>query len=359
MKWNEADFPFGLGSDNHSAVHPQILKAICDVNFGFAPSYGTDPVTRRADKLFHDEFGTNEVYFCFNGTAANVLAIGSLIERHEAVICSQHAHIAVDECGAPESLLGCKLITVHSSEACKETGTKLTPEMIKPLLIRRGDQHYSQPRLVSITQPTELGTLYSIAELKALREFCDEHGLWLHIDGARLVNAAVQLGGLKAACLGADAVSFGGTKNGLLFGEAVLFLSPRAQAQAKNFPYLRKQLMQLPSKTRFLSAQFACFLENNLWQEIADHSLRMAKRLRQGLEEAVAGGAPIRFTQETQSNAVFAIFGEGLEKALKEEAFFYIWDEHTREARLMTSWSTSESDVDRVVQKAKRFRRNS
>ncbi len=347
MQWTETDFPFGLGSDNHSAVHPRILQAISDVNFGFAPSYGTDLVTREADKLFQTEFGLSSVFFCFNGTAANVLAIGTLIERHEAVICSQHAHIAVDECAAPESLLGCKLITVASPDA------KLTPEMIQPLLIRRGDQHFAQPRLVSITQPTELGTLYSSSELATLRAFCDRHGLWLHVDGARLVHAAAQLGGLKQACLGADAVSFGGTKNGLLFGEAVLFLSSRARERAKNFPYFRKQLMQLPSKTRFLSAQFQCFLENRFWQELSQHSLKMAKKLRDGLEEAAKLGAPIQFTQETQSNAVFAIFGEQLEKALKDEAFFYIWDEHTREARLMTSWSTKDSDIERVILRAK------
>lgn len=353
MQWNEADFPFGLGSDNHSAVHPEIFQAISDVNFGFAPSYGTDPVTRRADKLFQQEFGTSSVYYCFNGTAANVLAIGALLERHEAVICSQHAHIAVDECGAPESLLGCKLLTIPSLDA------KLRPEMIKPLLIRRGDQHFAQPRLVSITQPTELGTLYSTAELARLREFCTQNGLWLHVDGARLVNAAAQLGSLKAACEGADVVSFGGTKNGLLFGEAVLFVSARAQERSKNFPYLRKQLMQLPSKTRFLSAQFVRFLENGLWRKLAEHSLTMAANLRRGLEEAAAAGAPIQFTQNTESNAVFAVFGESLEKALKEEAFFYIWDEHTREARLMTSWSTKDSEVARVVQKAKQAGRNS
>lgn len=349
MKWTESDFPFGLGSDNHSGVHPQIFQAMMDVNVGFAPSYGTDPVTRYAEKLFQKEFGPSSVFFCFNGTAANVLAIGSLLDRHEAVLCTQHAHIAVDECGAPESLLGCKLITIPTG---KNDHAKLSPELIRPYIIRRGDQHFAQPRLVSITQPTELGTLYSPDELKALRTFCDAHGLWLHVDGARLVNAAARMGSLRESCLGADIVSFGGTKNGLMFGEAVLILSPQARDRCKNFSYLRKQLMQLPSKTRFIAAQFVRFLENDLWRDLANHSLKMAHELRVGLEQAAAEGAPIEFTQSTQSNAVFAIFGSGLEKALKDEAFFYIWDEHTREARLMTSWNTTEHQIRRVINRA-------
>jgi threonine aldolase len=354
MNWNESDFPFGLGSDNHSGVHPQILEAITNVNLGFAPSYGTDSVTRHTEKMFRNEFGSADVYFCFNGTAANVLSIGALLDRHESVLCSHHAHLAVDECGAPESLLGCKLVLISTAS---ENQAKISPELIEPFLIRRGDQHFSQPRLVSITQPTELGTLYSKEELHALRAFCDSHNLWLHVDGARLTNAAARLGSLRDSCLGADVVSFGGTKNGLMFGEAVLILSPKAKERAKNFSYLRKQMMQLPSKTRFIAAQFARFLENGLWRELAEHSLKQAHDLRTGLEEAASLGAEIHFTQPTQSNAVFAIFGKSLEKALKEEAFFYIWDEHSREARLMTSWCTTESQIQKVIKRAKEIGR--
>ncbi len=350
---NEFDFPFGLGSDNHSGVHPQIMSAIQAVNHGFAPSYGTDPVTDEARSLFRKHFGQNvETFFCFNGTAANVLAIGAVIEPFESVICSSYAHIAVDECGAPERLLGCKLLVLPASSE-----GKITPEQIEPLLIRRGDQHFSQPKVVSITQPTEVGTVYSASELKSLAQFCQSNGLWLHIDGARLVNATVESGlTLSDVCLGADLVSFGGTKNGLLFGEAVLFLSERARMRTKQFPYIRKQLMQLPSKTRFVAAQFVEFLGKNLWREISSHSVSMAKYLRKGLEEAKSEGAQIEFTQPTQSNGVFAIFDRDLEKALKKAAFFYTWDEKTREARLMTSWNTATIDLDNFIKVAKSHR---
>lgn len=344
------DFPFGLGSDNHSGVHPRIMAAIQAVNLGFAPSYGTDRVSEYAHTIFRKHFGEQtETYFCFNGTAANVLAIGALIEPFESIICSSHAHIAVDECGAPERILGSKL---HVLPATSEG--KITPDQIAKLLIRKGDQHFSQSKVVSITQPTEVGTVYSKQELLQLSTFCLNNGLWLHVDGARLVNASVSTGlSLSEVCQGADVVSFGGTKNGLLFGEAVLFLSARARERARTFPYFRKQLMQLPSKTRFLSAQFCEFLGTDLWQEIAGHSIAMARYLRQGLEDAARLGAEIHFTQPTQSNGVFAIFSRDLERALKKTAFFYIWNEETREARLMTSWNTATIDLDRFIDTAK------
>jgi threonine aldolase len=348
--YSEFDFPFGLGSDNHSGVHPKIMSAMQAVNLGFAPSYGSDLVSEQAKKIFREHFGKQtDTFFCFNGTAANVLAIGALIEPFESVICSSHAHIAVDECGAPERILGCKLHVLPATP----TG-KITADQIASLLIRRGDQHFSQCKVVSITQPTEVGTVYSKKELSEISLVCQKNGLFLHIDGARLVNAAISAGvSLSDVSLGADVVSFGGTKNGLLFGEAVLFLSDRARQKVSNFPYIRKQLMQLPSKTRFVSAQFCEFLGTNLWQEIASHSLEMANYLRRGLEEAKHLGADIQFTQETQSNGVFVIFSRDLEKALKKSAFFYIWNEDTREARLMTSWNTSTTELDKFIEFAK------
>jgi threonine aldolase len=348
--YSDHDFPFGLGSDNHSGVHPKIMNAMQAVNLGFAPSYGSDIVSERAKKIFREHFGKEtEVFFCFNGTAANVLAIGALIEPFESVICSSHAHIAVDECGAPERILGCKLHVLPATPS-----GKVTADQIATLLIRRGDQHFSQSKIVSITQPTEVGTVYSKKELSEISVLCHKNGLLLHIDGARLVNAAISTGlSLSEICAGADVVSFGGTKNGLLFGEAVLFLSDRARHKAASFPYIRKQLMQLPSKTRFVSAQFCEFLGTNLWKEIATHSVSMASYLRRGLEEAKNLGAKIQFTQETQSNGVFAIFSRDLEKALKKSAFFYIWNEETREARLMTSWNTSALDLDKFIAAAK------
>lgn len=351
--YNQNDFPFGLGSDNHSGVHPRIMSAIDSVNTGFAPSYGSDLVSERAHKVFSDHFGKNtETYFCFNGTAANVLAIGALIEPFESVICSSHAHIAVDECGAPERILGCKLQVLPATP-----DGKITANQIARTLVRRGDQHYSQTKIVSLTQPTEVGTIYSKKELSEISALCQENGLFLHIDGARLVNAAVSTGlTLLEVCHGADVVSFGGTKNGLMFGEAILFLSDRARKRTATFPYIRKQLMQLPSKTRFVSAQFNEFLGTSLWKEIAGHSLAMAQHLRRGLEEAKKLGAAIQFTQETQSNGVFVIFSRDLEKALKKTAFFYIWNEETREARLMTSWNTATLDLDRFIETAKLHR---
>lgn len=345
-------FPFGLGSDNHSGVHPRILKTFERVNDGFAPSYGTDPVTAEAITVFRTHFGQDvDVHFCFNGTAANVLAVAPFLRSHNSIICSQFAHIHVDECGAPEKFLGVKLVPVP---AVPGDQAKITPESIAPFLIRKGDQHFSQPKVVSITQPTELGTVYSRAEIQRLVDYCAKHDLWLHVDGARFINAAIHLQcDLAGVARGADSVSFGGTKNGLVFGEAVLFLSDRAKRAASEFSFLRKQMMQLPSKTRFIAAQFIEFLGTDLWREIATHSCAEATRLRAGLE-AIQLKFPdaIQFTQLTQSNAVFAIFERSLEKKIKNSAFFYVWDEATRECRLMTSWRTQQTDIEEVLKVA-------
>lgn len=339
-----SEFKFGLGSDNHSATHPRILKALEAVNTGFAASYGTDIVTDEAVRVFREHFGADiDVHFCFNGTAANVLSLAPLVNSYHAVICSDVAHIHVDECAAPEALLGTKLIPIRTQDG------KITPAAIEEHLIRRGDQHFAQAKLVSITQPTEFGTLYSREELAALSAFCAKNELWLHIDGARFINAATALGlTLKEAAEGADVLSFGGTKNGLMFGEAVLFLSKRAREKSKDFPFVRKQLMQLPSKTRFIAAQFVELLGTDLWKEISSHAIARARELRRGLEE-IKG---VTFTQPTDANAVFAIFDRDLEKRIKKFAFFYVWNEHTRECRLMTSWSTRVADIAAVLQTA-------
>lgn len=347
-------FPFGFGSDNHSGVHPRVLKTLELANLGFAPSYGTDLLTEEAIRIFREHFGAEtEVHFCFNGTAANVLALAPLVRSHHSIVCSDSAHIHVDECAAPERLLGTKLTVVPVTE---KHGAKLSPEKIEPFLIRRGDQHFAQIKAISITQPTELGTVYSKTEMNALREFCDRHGLWLHVDGARFINAAASLDlSLEDLSRGADSLSFGGTKNGLMFGEAVLFLSPRAREASKDFPFVRKQWMQLPSKTRFISAQFIELLGTDLWKEISQHAISQARRLREGLETLrAAHPGKIEFTQETQANAVFAIFESRLERALKKSAFFYVWNEHTREVRLMTSWASSRADIDVFLDQAQR-----
>jgi threonine aldolase len=347
-------FPFGLGSDNHSGVHPRILAAIEKVNDGFAASYGTDPVTDEAVRIFRQHFGPQtSAYFVFNGTAANVLAISPFVRSHHAIICSSVAHIHVDECAAPEKMLGAKLLIVPNTPG--DQG-KITPERIEPLLIRKGDQHFAQAKVVSITQPTELGTVYSHEEMAKLVEFCAKHDLWLHVDGARFINAAIRLNcELKDVARGADSISFGGTKNGLVFGEAVLFVSERACKAAADFAFTRKQMMQLPSKTRFIAAQFIEFLGSSLWREIAAHSIQQATHLRKGLEELRdLAKDQIQFTQPTQSNAVFVIFERSLEKQIKNAAFFYVWDEHSRECRLMTSWRTKPDDIQSVLAAARK-----
>lgn len=331
-------FPFGLGSDNHAAVHPQILQAITSINSGCAPSYGTDPITAEAVQVFKRHFGDHvDVHFCFNGTAANILALAPLFRPYHSVLASEHAHLNVDECSAPERQLGLKIIPIRCLDG------KLTPALLEPYLIRRGDQHFTQIKGVSITQPTELGTLYSLEEMAAISSFCKKHNLWLHVDGARFANAAERLGvSFRELSHGVDALSFGGTKNGFLFGEAVLFLSESARRAAIDFPYLRKQLMQLPSKTRFMSAQFIAYLGTELWREIARNSCDRALQLSIG----IAQDPRFKLTQKVQSNAVFTIIERPLLKQLRDAAFFYVWNEKTNECRLMTSWSTSERQIE-------------
>lgn len=338
---NDIRFPFSLGSDNHSAVHPRILNAIAAVNIGCAPSYGTDPVTSEAVQVFKRHFGDHvDVHFCFNGTAANILALAPLFKPFHSLLASEHAHLNVDECAAPERQLGLKIIPIRN------TNGKLTPDQLESHLVRRGDQHFAQVRGISITQPTELGTLYSLDEMAAISSFCKKHGLWLHVDGARFANAAERLGvSFKQLAEGIDVLSFGGTKNGLLFGEAVIFMSAAARQAATEFPYLRKQLMQLPSKTRFVAAQFVEYLGTDLWREIAKNACDRATELSLGL-----GRDPrIQITQNVQSNAVFATIDRPLMKLLRDAAFFYVWNEKTNECRLMTSWSTDRQQIEEFL----------
>lgn len=336
----------GFGSDNHSGVHPRFLDAITKANTGHAPSYGTDSWSTQALAIIREHFGPEaEAFFVFNGTAANVLSFSSLISSHHTIIASQYAHLVNDECGAPERALGCKVVSVATGN-----DAKLTIELIRPHLMRRGDQHYSQVRAISITQPTEVGTVYTPEEIRALSRFAKENHLFLHMDGARLVNAAAflktSLASITSEC-GVDALSLGGTKNGLLFGEAVVFL--RA-GLAGDFKYQRKQLMQLPSKTRFISAQFIEFLGTDLWLKNAEHANEMAARLYRGLislPQEIADQITVRCSP--QSNAVFTRFPKTWISQLKESAFFYIWDEHSFECRLMTTWDTKTEDVDDFI----------
>lgn len=327
----------GFASDNNAGVHPEVLAALAEANDGHAAAYGDDPWTARAEELLRGHFGEQSVsYLVFNGSGANVLCLRALCRPWQSVICSAQAHVNVDEGGAPESLAGIKLQAVQTHDG------KLTPEHVEWQLNRLGDQHAVQPRVVSVTQSTELGTRYSPYELRALAHFAHARGLLLHVDGARLANAAAGLDvSLREITtdVGVDAVSFGGTKNGLVMGEAVVFCDP---AHAEGFAFLRKQTLQLASKGRFLAAQFVALLEGDLWHRSASHANAMAVRLADALL-AVPG---VRLTQPVQANGVFAILPPGASERVRRDWRFYTWDQSTGEVRLMCSWDTTPAEVD-------------
>ena len=326
-----------FGSDNHSGVHPRVLEAIAAANDGPAVAYGMDDHTEAAIAKFREHFGKKvDVYMVFNGTGANIVSLSTLARPFQAVICSEHAHINADECGAPENATGSKLLTVHTADG------KLTCDDIARHLRGRLDQHRVQPAVVSITQASELGTVYGVDEVKAIAAFCHRHGLYLHMDGARLCNAAAGLGkglGEITGALGVDILSFGGTKNGLLLGEAVVCFHPEL---SQNTIFIRKQSMQLASKMRFIAAQFSALLSDGLWLENASHANLMAKRL----EEKVKDIPGVKIVQPVQANAVFASLPRTAIDKLLEKYFFYTWDEEKNEVRWMCSWNTTEQQVD-------------
>lgn len=334
----------GFGSDNHAPAHPLILQALQSVSTSHAPSYGTDELSAEAIHQFRQHFGEDtEVFFVFNGTAANILALKCLCKTYNSVFCTDLAHIHVDEAGGPEVHGHFKLIPLPH-----ENG-KLTLEALQKNLIRRGDQHHSQAKVVSLTQPTEIGTVYSLEEIQKICDWAHNNGLFVHIDGARLANAVVQLKTDFKTMIRktkVDSVSFGGTKNALLFGEAILVFN---KSQAEDLKFYRKQLGQLPSKSRYIAAQFLAFFENNLWQKIASHSLDMA----QYLHGSIKNFQQIQIREPIQSNAVFVKIPKSWVKSLRNESFFYVWDEHTTECRWMTSWDTQKNDIDRFVDKIK------
>ncbi len=326
-----------FGSDNHSGVHPRILEAIAAANQGPAVAYGMDAHTADCIGKFKEHFGKNaDVYPVFNGTGANVIAISTLARSYQAVICSEHAHINADECGAPESATGCKLLTVHAA------GGKLTVDDIGRHLRGRLDQHRVQPAVVSITQASELGTVYGTDEVKEIAAFCHGNNLYLHMDGARLCNAAAALGKglgeISGAC-GVDILSFGGTKNGLLLGEAVVCFRPEL---SRDTIFIRKQKMQLASKMRFVSAQLAALLSDGLWLENAAHANRMAQLLAEKVKKIPS----VKIVQPVQANAVFASLPRKALDQLLAKYFFYTWDEDRNEVRWMCSWNTTEKQVD-------------
>jgi threonine aldolase len=333
--------PRGFASDNNSGVHPEVLEAIAAANAGHVVAYGDDDYTAAAGERFRDHFGQDaEPFLVFNGTGANVSAIDALTRPYEAVICTEVAHMHVDECGAPERVAGVKLLTVPTRDG------KLTPADVGRWEQRRGDEHQAQPRVVSITQATELGTVYTVEETRAIAAAAHELGMYVHIDGARLANAAVSLNQpLRALTTdaGVDVASVGGTKNGLLLGDAVVFLRP---GLAESFRFTRKQLGQLASKMRFLAAQFDVLLEGDLWRRNAAHANAMARRLA----DAVSAIAGVELAHPAEANGVFVSLPkeaiERLRDALPAALPFYVWDEDTGTIRLMCSWDTTEEEVD-------------
>ncbi len=332
----------GFASDNNSGVHPAIMQSIQDVNIGHTIAYGDDVYTQQAVSCFKDHFGENiEVFFVFIGSAANVLGLKALTEPHNAIICSDTAHIHVDECGAPERFTGCKLLTVETTDG------KLTVDLVKKHMHGFGFQHHVQPKVISISQASELGTVYKPDEIKALADFAHENGLLLHMDGARIANASVSLNlpfRKFTKDVGVDLLSFGGTKNGMMYGEALVFFDTRF---AQNFLYTRKQGLHLASKMRYISAQFISYLSNNQWYKTASHANRMAEILA----EKVAKIPQVQITQKVEANGVFAIIPKEIIPELQKEYFFYVWDENRSEVRWMTSWDTTEDDIVKFVNK--------
>jgi len=326
-----------FGSDNHAGAHPAVLDAIMAANAGDAVAYGADEWTGRVITQLRATFRADDAFLVLNGSGANVLGLSVLLRRHEAVICAESAHINTDECGAAERLLGTKLLTVPAPDG------KLTPELIAGRLAGRGDDHLAQPGAVAITQSTELGTCYTLAELREIADFCHSHDLRVFLDGARLANAAATLGcPLADVAECADVLSFGGTKNGAIGAEALVVMRPTL---TDDIPYLRKQQTQLISKMRFVAAQFHALLHDELWRSNASHANAMAGRLAAGA--ASVGGVEIVYP--VQANAVFARLSPKHIAALQADWFFHVWDEQTSVVRWMTAFDTTEADVDAFV----------
>ncbi len=331
--------PFNsLASDNFSGIHPEVFEAIRQANLGHSMAYGDDPWNEHLHSLFKKHFGPPaEGFIVCNGTAANVCSFSHLLSPWQAVMCAESAHILTDECGATQAISGSSLLPVQAQHG------KLTPDILETFLHFSGNQHHVQPAAVSITQSTEFGTLYSIKELQAIGHFAREHNLLFHMDGARLYNAAVALDvSLKALTteIGVDVLSLGGTKNGLMGAEAVIFLKPRI---AENFQYVRKQKMQLISKMRFLSAQFIALLENDLWARNARHANAMAKLL----EKTIRKNFPeLRILYPVEANALFVQLPPQALHKLQQKHFFWIWNEKESIARWMTTWDTQPAFIE-------------
>lgn len=333
-----------FASDNYSGVHPDIMEALNRANQGHAASYGSDEYTAKAVKKFKAYFGENiEVFFAYNGTGANVLGLGALTQSFHAVICSELAHVHVDESTAPEKFTGCRQITIPTTDG------KIYPNQIADKIQRINDQHHPQAKVITISQSTEYGTVYTLDEIASISAVAKKQGLFFHMDGSRISNAAVSLNKeFKSFTgdLGVDVLSFGGTKNGMMFGEAIIFFNPEL---AHDFKFIRKQGMQLHSKMRFISAQFDALLSNECWKKNASHANVMAKFLANELQKI----PQVNITQPVDANGVFAIMPAEIIPTLQEEQFFYVWTERTSEVRLMCSFDTRKTDVEKFVNRLK------
>lgn len=326
-----------FASDNYAGVLPQVMDALSAANHGHARSYGADDVTTGVQHMMHDVFGTNAgVYFVFNGTGANVLSISSATLSYNAILCADTSHIYCDESSAPETFTGCRFFAIPADEH-----GKLTPERIMDRLIRKGDVHYAQTAMISITQSTEYGTIYTTEEIAAIADLAHQHGLYLHIDGSRFFNAAAALGCSLAdisSKAGADILSLGGTKAGMMYGEAVIVFNKELE---RHIAFRHKQVMQLASKTRFIAAQFGAMLKDELWRSTASHANEMAQALKIALEIH----KDVKITRPVQANAIFAEIPRHWYEPLQQHFPFYVWKESTHEVRLMCSWDTTESDI--------------
>ena len=335
----------GFASDNNSGVHPEIMKAIIDANEGHTIAYGDDIYTEHAKAKLYEHFGNDiDIYFVFIGTAANVLGLNAATRSWNSVICAETSHINEDECGAPEKFNGFKLLSVETPDG------KLTIDLIQKHMRGFDFEHHSQPKIISITQATELGTVYTTVEIKELADFAHQNKMYLHMDGARIANAAVRLNRRFKEFtkdVGVDILSFGGTKNGMMYGEAILFLNKEL---GQDFKYIRKQGMQLASKMRFISAQFERYLSDNLWYKNAKHANDMAQLLASKIKDI----PQIQITQKVEANGIFAIVPKEIIPELKKEYFFYDWDESRNEVRWMTSFDTQEEDINNFVELIKK-----
>jgi L-threonine aldolase len=333
-----------FASDNNSGVHPLVLEAVIKANDNHAVGYGDDPWTEAATAKIKEVFGDEaSPFLVFNGTGANSVALQAVTRPFNSILCAETAHINVDECGAPARMTGCAVVPIATRDG------KLTPELIRPHLHNFGFCHHSQPKVVYISQVSELGTVYTIEEVKAIADLLHSYNMYLHMDGARLANACVFLNcSMKEVTVdaGVDILSFGGTKNGMMMGEAVVSFHPEI---TENLQYYRKQSAQLASKLRYLSCQFIPYLENNLWQENARKANRMALKLVDVLKQY----PQIKFTQKIESNQIFFTIPAGQRKKLQEKYFFYMWNEGADEARLVTSWDTSDEDIAAIEQTLK------